>query len=207
MDIQALNIPQWLKNASETDLQIKQFAQEQYLFRQKLPVTAIFAVLSGRVRLFRDLEDGSSVTLHVARAGETFAEAALFADHYHCHAIAETETQALVIDSSTLLQQLSADPEMSLHLARALAVQVRQLRSQLNLRDIRSAPARVLSWLRLQASGDPLLVEVDRPWIAIASELGLTHEAVYRSLSSLEKQGNIKRSSSPVNHYPVIELC
>ncbi len=47
------------------------------LFRQGDPAVAIFRLQSGRVRLLRQTEDGSSVVMHVARPGETFAEAAL----------------------------------------------------------------------------------------------------------------------------------
>jgi CRP-like cAMP-binding protein len=93
---------------------------------------------------------------------------------------------------------LTADPAESLALAGALAGQVRDLRSALELRNIRSASARLMAWLRLHASGKPPIVMPCRSWTLIADELGLTREAVYRALASLEREGRIERSDNAV---------
>ena len=45
------------------------------LFRQGDPAVAIFRLESGQIHLLRHTEDGASVLMHVARPGETFAEA------------------------------------------------------------------------------------------------------------------------------------
>lgn len=47
-------------------------------FRRGETATAFFAVMTGRGRLIRYLQDGSELGLHIAKAGEMFAEAALF---------------------------------------------------------------------------------------------------------------------------------
>lgn len=167
--------------------------QGEYLFRQDEPARAIYGVVTGRVRLFRDLPDGSSVTLHVARKGETFAEAALFASHYHCHARAEVDAIVICLDTDTLMRRLQSDAALGVALSRLFAGQVRELRAMLSLRDIRSADERLLTWLRRKVNAEHMEVVLDRPWTAISEELGLTREAVYRSLSRLERQGRIER--------------
>jgi cAMP-binding proteins - catabolite gene activator and regulatory subunit of cAMP-dependent protein kinases len=159
---------------------------------------AVFRVDHGRVRLVRHLEDGSSVTLHVARDGETFAEAALWAEAYHCDGVAEAPSEVTVIPKTDLLVALEDSPQAALALARDLASQVRDLRTRLELRTIRSAPERIVAWLRLQASGDPPTVRLDRPWTEIAADIGLTHEAIYRALAVLERAGRIARSNGSV---------
>lgn len=168
------------------------------LFRRGQHATAIYLVRAGRMRLIRPLEDGSSVTIHVAEADSVFAEAALFADHYHCDAVAETDAEVEVIAKNAILATIASDPTLSLRLARNLAAQVRDLRARLELRNIRSARERVLSWLRLQAGRVPGELQLDRPWTAIAAELGLTHEAVYRALAALEREGAIERRKGHV---------
>lgn len=164
------------------------------VFRQGTPATAIYRVEAGRVRLVRHLKDGSSVVLHVARAAATFAEAALFSDRYHCDAVADGATRLSVIPKAELLAALRADPVACLDFARGLADQVRDLRAQLEVRNIRSAGERLLGWLRLTARGNRLAVEVDRPWTEIAAEIGLTHETIYRSLAELERTGQLVRN-------------
>jgi CRP-like cAMP-binding protein len=173
-------------------------ARGEAVFRQGDVAAAVFLVERGRVRLARALLDGTSVTLHVAEAGESFAEASLTAARYHCDAIAEVRSIVLCLPKRGLLSALAADPAESLALAGALAGQVRDLRSMLELRNIRSAPARVLTWLRLHASGKPPVVSPRRSWTLIADELGLSREAAYRGLASLERQGRIKRLGNAV---------
>jgi CRP-like cAMP-binding protein len=173
-------------------------ARGEAAFRQGDTATAIFVVEQGRIRLTRTLEDGTFVTMHIAEAGESFAEAALSARRYHCDAIAELPSIVLRLSKRDLLAALTADPAESLALAGALAGQVRDLRSALELRNIRSASARLMAWLRLHASGKPPIVILRRSWTLIADELGLTREAVYRALTSLEREGRIERSANAV---------
>lgn len=169
-------------------------AKDEFLFRQQQPATAIFVVVSGRIRLFRDLPDGSSVILHVARSGDTFAEASLFSEHYHCHAQADLASTVMRLNSHQLLAAISANKELGLQFSQALAAQVRDMRAMLSLRDIRSANERLLAWLRMNAKGDQMTVFIDRPWTGVSEELGLTREAVYRALAHLQQQGRIERN-------------
>jgi CRP-like cAMP-binding protein len=149
-------------------------------------------VEQGRLRLVRHLADGSTVTLHVARAGDGLAEAALFAGQYHCDAVAEVDSAVAVIARAPLLAALRGDAEASLAFAADLSRQVRGLRWQLELRNIKSARERLLAWLHLQADPNGV-VTPDRPWTVIAPELGLSHEAIYRALARLQAERRLRR--------------
>lgn len=168
------------------------------IFRQGHAANAVFLVEAGRVRLTRLLEDGTSVSLHLVEAGESFAEACLSADHYHCDAVAETNAVVLALPKADLLAALAVDPMAGLALVITLATRVRDLRVGLELRNIRSASSRVLAWLALRASGEPRVVHPGRSWTVVAEELGLTREAVYRALAMLERQGRIRREGKKV---------
>ena len=138
------------------------------------------------------LKTASSVVMHVARPGETFAEAALFADAYHCDAIAQDPSRVTVIPKHDLLRNVRRDASEVLELARALAGQVRDLRARLEIRNIRAADQRLLAWLRLRARGNPPSLELDRRWTQVADEIGLTREATYRALSMMRRDGRIR---------------
>jgi CRP-like cAMP-binding protein len=168
------------------------------VFRQGDPAAAVFLVETGRVRLARMLADGTPLILYVAEPGESFAEASLSSGYYHCDAIAEAESIVLALPKAALLSALAADPAECLALALALAAQVRDLRAKLELRNVRSATTRVLTWLRLHASGNPPSVQIYRSWTQVAHELGLTREAVYRALAKLEQKGWISRDAGVV---------
>jgi CRP-like cAMP-binding protein len=188
----------WIGLVEPERLRRRRLAAGEALFRQGDATVAVYRVDSGRVRLVRHLGDGSSVALHVARDGETFAEAALWADTYHCDGVAEVPSEVTAIPKADLLGALEGNPQASLALARGLAAHVRDLRARMELRNIRSAPERITAWLRLQASDDPPTVRLDRPWTEIAAEIGLTHEAIYRALAALERAGRIVRGNGQV---------
>jgi len=174
------------------------FGSGAAVFRQGDAASAVFVTEAGRVRLCRMSADGTPLALHVANAGESFAEASLSAAHYHCDAIAETDATVLALPKSDLLASLTSDPLQGLALTFALASQVRDLRTRLELRNIRSAAERVLAWLRFHATGDPAQVMLGRSWTSVAEELGLTREAVYRALAALERHGWIARGGDCV---------
>ena len=86
--------------------------------------------------------DGAPLILYVADAGESFAEASLSATHYHCDAIAETDATVLALPKADLLTLMTTDPVQAVAFALTLASQVRDLRTRLELRNVRSAKER-----------------------------------------------------------------
>jgi len=176
----------------------------EFLFRQGETARYIFGILSGQIHLFRDLPDGHSITLHTARENETFAEAALFSNQYHCYARVTQDSKVICIDSKAFRALLEQDNALCLDYMAVLAGQIRDLRSHLSLRDIRSAEERLLTWLKNQVAikggaKEPNLILIDRTWTSIADELGLSREVVYRSLKKLEDSGKLKRNHNRVS--------
>ena len=72
---------------------IRVLAPGELLFQQGDRASAIYKVESGRLRLIRRTVDDHLVILHTARRGEFFAEASLFAEVYHCDAVAAAQSQ------------------------------------------------------------------------------------------------------------------
>lgn len=167
-------------------------AKGQAVFLTDDPTYGLFLIQCGQVRLVRHAIDGSSITLHVAGTGETFAEASLFAERYHCDAITEKPTKLLHFSKDRILDMLQSDSRQARRWVERLSQQVQGLRAQTALLGLKTAQQRVLGYLHMRVR-DSRKLSIDRPWNVIASELGLTHEAVYRALARLEQQGVIKR--------------
>jgi CRP-like cAMP-binding protein len=167
------------------------------LFRQGDSVKAIFRVEHGVIRMERSTYDGRPVILHRSRAGQFFAEAALFSQTYHCNAIAECACLVRCYSKAAVLRAVEENPVGATSLLAALAHQLHGLRHRLELRSVRSARERVLLMLELQAEPDGL-VHLPGDIQDLAFDLGLTREVVYRTLSTLEKEGAIKRSPSSI---------
>ena len=72
------------------------------------------------------------------------------------------------------------------------------LRTRIEQRNIRSARERVRHFLALNAGADGRTVALPGTLKELAAELGLTHEALYRTLAALERAGEIKRGSGKI---------
>jgi CRP-like cAMP-binding protein len=188
----------WLTAALPAGVSVRQLEPGQALFRQGDKAMAIFAVERGRLRLIRQTVDDRRVVLHTARAGELFAEAALFSDVYHCDATADIASRVRVLSKPALLAAFRADPDFAQRFTAVLARQVMTLRTRLELRSIRSARERVLQHLLLAADSDGRTVRLDGSLMDLAAEIGLTHEALYRALAALEREGALARTDDGI---------
>ena len=187
----------WLPAAIRRGSTVRRLAAGEPLFRQGDAATAIFEVEQGRLRLIRHTIDSHPVVLHTARPGELFAEAALFADAYHCDAVAAAASQVRVYPKRQMLTAFRSDPALSERFMALLARQIHGLRTRLQQRNIRSARERVLQHLAL-AAGPRRTVRLDGTLMDLAAEIGLTHEALYRTLAALEKEGAIARTKEGI---------
>ena len=179
-------------------LSLRTLAKGEMLFRQGDKSFAVFAVRRGQVRMVRHLAGGGAVPLFVAHDGDTFSEAALFSPVYHCDAVADVETEIEVHPKDALSQALADSPEAAQAFMAHLARQVIGLRSRLEIRNIRSAQERVLQFLQLEAGDETRSVIFARPLKDIAGDIGLSHEAFYRTLAKLETSGKIARTGRTI---------
>jgi CRP-like cAMP-binding protein len=168
------------------------------LFRLGSRTVGLFEVVSGRVRLARIDRSGHEIVLHVAGPGETLAEASLFSPHYQCDAIASTDATVRLYPKAQVLGGLERDPEAAKAFCRALARSVMDLRTRIEQRNVRSARDRVRHFLALNVGPDGRTVELQGTLKELAAGLGLTHEALYRTLAALERSGEVRRTGRSI---------
>jgi CRP-like cAMP-binding protein len=170
----------------------------QVLFRTSHRTAGFYEVMTGIVRLLRVDQAGREVVLHVATGGETLAEASLFAPTYHCDAIATTDAVVRLYPKAIVLAEFERNSKAAQAFMAMLARQVMHLRTRLEQRNIHSARDRVLHYLTLNAGEDTRTVMVPGTLKDLAAELGLTHEALYRTLADLATAGEIERFKSKI---------
>jgi CRP/FNR family transcriptional regulator, dissimilatory nitrate respiration regulator len=180
----------------ERALERRSLRRNEILFRQGDKVTAIYFIESGRLRLERRTFDGRLLILGTTSAGEFFVEAALFSDVYHCDALAAEPSQVRVYPKAAVLKALRENSSTAMSFLGLMARQVIQLRQRLEVMKVRSAKERVLLYFDLNTEPDGHTIVLRGELQDIANELGLTREALYRTLAALESDGAIERSGS-----------
>lgn len=171
----------------------------QALFHSGDSTVGLYEILKGKVRLVRIDRSGREVVLQVASAGDTLAEASLFSPTYHCDAIAATHALVRLYPKALLVAELACDPQLARAFTVMLAHQVMALRTRLEGRNIHSARDRVRHYLAVNLSAGGRTVTLPGNLKDFAADLGLTHEALYRTLARMIADGEIRRTRSIIS--------
>lgn len=159
------------------------------LFRVGDAVHAVFTIIRGDVRLIRRDRNGTEVVLQRSRGG-FFAEASLNSQAYHCDAVAAENSTLLRFPVLAFRSALDEDADFRDAWMTHLAREVRKLRAQCERLSLHSAADRVLHYLESEGSnGSVVLTQTRKAW---AAELGLSHEALYRTLKRLQEDAVIQ---------------
>ena len=160
----------------------RMLAPGETVFAREQPVRSIYMVVTGTVALERPMADGTALTLYLAREGALLAEASLFADCYHCDAVARETARVAMLPKSSLLAALRAAPDMAIDMFAQAAHEVQRQRSRIEILRLRRVSDRLDAWLELY--GEPSRGE----WTRVADGIGVTPPALYRELSRRRKE-------------------
>jgi CRP/FNR family transcriptional regulator, dissimilatory nitrate respiration regulator len=165
----------------------------EYLFRIDARTVGLFEVIKGGVKLVRIDPSGRETVLYAAVAGDTVAEASLFSPVYHCDAIATADSIVRLYPKAVLLAAFKENSKAGQAFMGMLARQVMGLRTRLERRSIQSARERIRHYLTLNVGVDGRTVALSGTLKDLAGELGLAHEALYRTLADMAAKGEIER--------------
>ena len=166
----------------------------EILFHEGAPAEALFAVISGQVKLVKYSPKGRELLLHLVHPGQTFAEAALFAPGTYPATAEVTQACRLwCLPGAALLGLLSASPELGLAMLGSISLWTRKLASKLELHTQRRVEERLAIYLMSRAGSSDLQpgarIELSEPRNLIAAQCGTAPEVLSRTLRRLEEDG------------------
>lgn len=170
----------------------------QFLFRIDTQTVGLFEVIKGKIKLVRFDPSGRETILYFASAGDILAEASLFSTAYHCDAIATTDSVVRLYPKASLFAAFDRNPKAAHAFMDMLARQIMRLRTRLEQRNIHAARDRILHYLKLNAGADGRTAALPGTLKDFASELGLAHEALYRTLAGMAAAGEIERHKGAI---------
>ena len=196
MDHMDIYIPELLKELLPKGLlgqcHAHHFEKGDYLFHQGEKPEYMFFVVSGEAVLTRTSSHGEPTTLQRCKGG-FLSEASLLTDAYHCDAIVTNSGQAITLPIKSLRDALT-DSKFSMKWVQLLSKEIMRLRTQserLGLKDIRSKLIHLI-----ETEGKQGVLTLQSDFKSMASEIGVTHEALYRAIASLEKEGLLRKQSN-----------
>jgi CRP-like cAMP-binding protein len=150
----------------------------------------MFYVVTGEVTLERTGLQGESVVLQRTRLGFV-SEASLKTAKYHCDALAISETNVIKVPIKALAAALDRDPDFASRWISMLNTEIKRLRLHCERLSMKSVRDRVLHLIHTEGKNGRFPVNTGLK--SLAGELGVTHEALYRTLAALEKDKKIRR--------------
>lgn len=150
----------------------------------------MFFVLSGEVTLERLSQHGDSVVLQRTRHGFV-SEASLQSPKYHCDGVVVANSEIIQIPIQTLADALSTDPAFAGRWINMLNQEVKRLRLQCERLSMKSVKDKILHLINTEGKNGKYQVSTGLK--SLAGELGITHEAMYRTLAALDKSKTIRR--------------
>jgi CRP-like cAMP-binding protein len=152
--------------------------------------THMFFVVSGEVVLERPGLQGATVILQRTRRG-FMGEASLKSPSYHCHGQVVANSRIVRVPIRALREALDTDPAFSGRWITMLNKEVRRLRLQCERLSLTKVQARLLHLL--ETEGESGAYPIGAGIKSMAGELGVTHEALYRCIYAMEKDGVLTR--------------
>lgn len=163
----------------------RDFTKGERIFSRGDAPRSMFWVLSGEARLVRTSPTGSEIVFQRTRCG-LLAEASHDQNAYHCDGVASMPTRVQAIPIEHFRAALTR-PEVQAAWTRHLGQELRRVRAHAERLSLRAAAERIIHFIETEGThGELLLFQSKKNW---AAEMGLTHEALYRTLRTMTESG------------------
>ncbi|MBI3886499.1 MAG: Crp/Fnr family transcriptional regulator [Opitutae bacterium] len=186
-------------------------AKDDYLFHEHEPSVGFYIVQTGAINVHRVSAAGKEQVIHVFRAGESLAEAALASPTgYPANARAVENSTVLLIPKAPVLALLAQRPDLALRMLGSMSSHLRVLVGMLDDLTLKDVETRLVNWLvkhsRGQAGGAPgtpgksagNVIQLPGTKRVLAAELGTSSETLSRTLAKLRAQKLIAVSGKSI---------
>ena len=177
----------------------RMFKAGDLVFTQSQPVTALFILKAGRVRVFRVTEDGKALTMAILEPGAVFGEMLLVGQRmYDNYAEAIEDSAICQLSVAEVERFLLSDPRIAIRISRLLGEQVVRLEERLTDLALRPLVARVASTLLKLSEAAPPARFGHAPVVKLTHEqlaglLGATREATSKTMAEFAARNVIRQ--------------
>ena len=163
------------------------------LFEEGEVADGFFVVASGKVKVYKLSPDGKERILHVIQPGQSFADAAIFADGcYPAFAEPLVDSKLLFFPKKEFLDLLHSHSRLAINMIAGLSKFLRQFTVQIEDLTFRDVPARLARYLLSLAGDSHRSVILPVAKSQLASNLGTTSETLSRTFRKLSDENMIE---------------
>jgi CRP-like cAMP-binding protein len=160
------------------------------LFDQGQSPERMFYICNGEAVLQRAGLHGAGLVLQRVRQG-FISEASLQSNSYHCEGMITASGNLVSVPIAAIQHELLSNPEFAMRWVAMLNKELKRLRAQCERLSLKSVKDRLLHLIETEGEDGKLALGTGLK--SIAAELSVSHEALYRTVSDLEKNDVLYR--------------
>lgn len=181
----------------------KSYSKESVILMEEESGTALFVIISGKVKVSRSSNDGKEVILSILSESDFFGEMAIL-DGFTRSAtvIALEDSELFIVHRDDFLNLLTEHPEISIALLQELAMRLRQADVKIKALSLKDAEGKVATVI-LQLADDvgkikQGVVEIEKLPLQqdLANMAGTSRETISRTLHTFAKKGLVELDGS-----------
>ena len=168
--------------------QTKKVGKGVMLFLEGDRAEGFYALLSGRVRVFKSSPMGKEYTIHQIQPGQIFAEVAIFhGNKFPANCEALEDSLVAFFPKIRFLQLIERSPQISLKIIGSLAGFLREYNLKIENLSLKEVPARIASYLLSAAERAGPTIALETSKAELASNLGTISETLSRALRKMRE--------------------
>ena len=177
----------------------RSYRKGQTIFSEGDEGIGFYAIVSGRVKIFKLSPEGKEQILHMMRPGEIFGEVPVFTGReYPAHAEAHNNSALLFFPRNSFIELVKKDPSLSLNMLALLSRRLRRFAALIEDLSLKEVPGRLAVYLlyasKKSSNKDEFDLDISKG--QLASILGTIPETLSRILGKMGRQGIIRSEGS-----------
>lgn len=177
----------------------RSYKKGQTIFSEGDEGIGFYAIVSGRVKIFKLSPEGKEQILHMMGPGDVFGEVPVFTGReYPAHAEAHNSSSLLFFPRNSFIELVKKDPSLALNMLALLSWRLRRFAALIEDLSLKEVPGRLAAYLLYASkrSSGKNEFDLDISKGQLASILGTIPETLSRILGKMGRQGIIQSHGS-----------
>lgn len=198
------------KNLSDYELipladlmETRTFDKDSFIFMKSDPLTQVYFILEGEVKIFRTTSDGKEQIVNILTAPDMFPHQGLFRQgNYPANAQVNRRSRIMTISIADFEEFLILFPSVSIKMFRILGEIIVDLQNRLEERLLLTVYEQIVRLLLRLADNygrsineEETLIDLQFTNQDLANMIGSSRETVSRTVSLLRKEGHLRNDS------------
>ena len=167
------------------------FNRSVTIFSEGDEAAGFYAVISGRIKIFKLSPEGKEQIIHIFGPGNIFGEVPVFAGgRFPAYAETIEKSRVFFFPRNSFIELIKKEPSLAMNMLAELSKKLRQLTRLIEELSLKEVPGRFAAYLLLmgERGGNPDIIDLDITKTQLAGLLGTIPETLSRMLGKMINQ-------------------